>query len=106
MKRTGSIGVKPGRDEREYGRRLVPLAGNRLVRIRARTGIEGITRFRIEQNGNVAPIGYYEPVLSGIAPASAASVEKKADVAEYPEVFGHVGLLVNEPPDPVGLPFT
>jgi hypothetical protein len=22
---------------------------------------------------------------------------KKADVAEYPEVFDHVGLLVNEP---------
>jgi hypothetical protein len=23
--------------------------------------------------------------------------EKKADVAEHPRVFGHVGLLVNEP---------
>jgi hypothetical protein len=23
--------------------------------------------------------------------------KKKADVAEYPQVFGHVGLLVNEP---------
>jgi hypothetical protein len=23
---------------------------------------------------------------------------KKADVAEHPEVFGHVGLLFNEPP--------
>jgi len=23
---------------------------------------------------------------------------KKADVAEHPEVFDHVGLLVNEPP--------
>ena len=24
--------------------------------------------------------------------------KKKADVAEHPQVFGHVGLLVNEPP--------
>ena len=30
---------------------------------------------------------------------------KKADVAEHPEVFGHVGLLVNEPPGQAGLPF-
>ena len=30
---------------------------------------------------------------------------KKADVVEHPEVFDHVGLLGNEPPDPVGLPF-
>jgi hypothetical protein len=26
-------------------------------------------------------------------------------VAEHPEVFDHVGLLVNEPPGPAGLPF-
>jgi hypothetical protein len=30
---------------------------------------------------------------------------KKADVAEHPEVFDHVGLLVNEPPGTAGLPF-
>ena len=30
---------------------------------------------------------------------------EKADVVEHPEVFHHVGLLVNEPPDTVGLPF-
>jgi hypothetical protein len=30
---------------------------------------------------------------------------KKADVAEYPEVFDHVGLLFNEPPGQAGLPF-
>ena len=30
---------------------------------------------------------------------------KKADVAEHPEVFDHVGLLVNEPPGQAGLPF-
>ncbi len=30
---------------------------------------------------------------------------KKADVGEHPEVFGHVGLLANEPPGPAGLPF-
>jgi hypothetical protein len=27
-----------------------------------------------------------------------ASIEKKADMAENPKVFGHVGLLFNEPP--------
>ena len=30
---------------------------------------------------------------------------KKADVTEHPEVFGHVGLLANGPPDLAGLPF-
>jgi hypothetical protein len=28
---------------------------------------------------------------------------KKADVAEHPEVFDHVGLLFNEPPSTTGL---
>ena len=31
---------------------------------------------------------------------------KKADVAEYPAVFDHVGLLVNKPPGTAGLPFS
>jgi len=31
--------------------------------------------------------------------------EKKTDVSEYPEAFEHVGLLVNKPPGPAGLPF-
>ena len=31
--------------------------------------------------------------------------QKKADVAEHPKVFHHVGLLVNEPPGPAGLLF-
>jgi hypothetical protein len=30
---------------------------------------------------------------------------KKADVAKYPKVFDHVGLLVNEPPGKTGLLF-
>ena len=30
---------------------------------------------------------------------------EKADVFEYAEVFEHVGLLFNGPPDTVGLPF-
>jgi uncharacterized membrane protein YagU involved in acid resistance len=30
---------------------------------------------------------------------------KKADVVEHPEVFDHVGLLVNGPPGAAGLPF-
>jgi hypothetical protein len=29
--------------------------------------------------------------------------QKKADVATYPKVFRHVGLLVNEPPGRAGL---
>jgi len=32
-------------------------------------------------------------------------VVKKADVAEHLEVFGHVGLLVNEPLGTAGLLF-
>jgi hypothetical protein len=28
---------------------------------------------------------------------------KKADVAEHPQVFDHVGLLTNEPPGMAGL---
>jgi len=28
---------------------------------------------------------------------------KKADVAEHPKVFDHVGLLANEPPGTAGL---
>ena len=31
--------------------------------------------------------------------------KKKADVSEHPEVFDHVGLLVNEPPGTAGLFF-
>jgi len=31
---------------------------------------------------------------------------KKADVAEHPEEFHHVGLLDNEPPGTAGLPFS
>jgi hypothetical protein len=30
---------------------------------------------------------------------------EKADVAEHPDVFNHVGLLVNEPSSFAGLPF-
>lgn len=33
-------------------------------------------------------------------------VNKKADVAEYPEVFDHVGLLTNEPLGTTGLLFS
>ena len=37
--------------------------------------------------------------------AAALAKAKKADVAEHPEVFDHVGLLVNEPPGKIGLLF-
>jgi hypothetical protein len=36
---------------------------------------------------------------------SAPPLAKKADVVEYPEVFDHVGLLVNGSPGLAGLPF-
>ena len=35
----------------------------------------------------------------------ALRVQKKADVAEFPEGFGHIGLLFNQPPGMAGLPF-
>ena len=35
----------------------------------------------------------------------ATASAKKADVVEYPGVFDHVGLLVNEPPGAAGLLF-
>jgi hypothetical protein len=31
--------------------------------------------------------------------------KQKADAAEHPQVFHHVGLLVNGPPGMAGLPF-
>jgi len=41
-----------------------------------------------------------------LVPSSrAAESKKKADVAEHPEVFDHVGLLVNGLPGAAGLPF-
>jgi hypothetical protein len=38
-------------------------------------------------------------------PLIASIKTKKADVAEHPEVFDHVGLLVNEPSSLAGVPF-
>jgi hypothetical protein len=44
--------------------------------------------------------------VAEIAPRRPAPKQnKKADVAEHPEVFDHVGLLVNEPPGTTGLLF-
>ena len=39
-----------------------------------------------------------------VRPYSITKGEKKADVAEHPEVFDHVGLLVNRPPGTTGVP--
>jgi hypothetical protein len=36
---------------------------------------------------------------------SAILGKKKADVVESPQGFDHVGLLLDEPPGPAGLPF-
>jgi hypothetical protein len=38
-----------------------------------------------------------------LTPASAR--KKKTDVAEHPQVFRHIGLLLNEPPGVARLPF-
>ncbi len=38
-------------------------------------------------------------------PKPRKAAKKKADVVEHPEVFDHVGLLVNEPPKRTGLLF-
>ena len=38
-----------------------------------------------------------KPSVSGFE-RLCATENKKADVAEHPKVFGHVGLLGNEPP--------
>src|SRR5438552_17637774 len=43
----------------------------------------------------------FGPSLGRPAPGA-----KKADVAERPEAFDHVGLLVNGPPGTAGLPFS
>jgi hypothetical protein len=40
-----------------------------------------------------------------VASVSLRRKQKKADMAEHPEAFGHVGLLVNEPPGTAGLLF-
>ena len=40
-----------------------------------------------------------------IAALSRRRRQKKADVGDHPEVFGHVGLLVDRPPGTAELPF-
>jgi hypothetical protein len=40
-----------------------------------------------------------------LRPRRAIQKTKKADVAEHPEVFNHVGLLVNEPSSYAGMLF-
>ena len=49
-------------------------------------------------------------LAQGAAPKSpvgaGAASNKKADVAEYPEVFHHIGLLINGPPGLTEVPFS
>jgi hypothetical protein len=42
-------------------------------------------------------------LFRGDCPHLALSRNKKADVAEHPKVFDHVGLLINEPLGTAGL---
>ena len=46
------------------------------------------------------------PSMPGGRGRSRAATRKKiAEVVEHPEVFDHVGILANEPPELAGLPF-
>ena len=45
------------------------------------------------------------PVAAGDRGAAPRRREKKADLADHLEVSGQVGLLVDGPPGPAGLPF-
>jgi hypothetical protein len=49
--------------------------------------------------------GVVIPLVITQSPAFCVAENKKADVAEYPRVFGHVGLLINERPGTAGLLF-
>jgi hypothetical protein len=44
-------------------------------------------------------------MMQCLSALDASGVIKKADAAEHPEAFSHVGLLVNGPPGTAGLPF-
>jgi hypothetical protein len=50
-------------------------------------------------------VGTDHSIMRGIVAQTVPSQTKKADVAEYPEVFDHVGSLVNEPPSQAGMLF-
>jgi hypothetical protein len=61
-------------------------------------------------NVDVVPksgVNVFARFVSMISPPFLNSTEskKKADVVEHPEVFDHIGLLVNELPSTAGLPF-
>jgi hypothetical protein len=56
----------------------------------------------------VGCLGFWNQALHVLNVAGidgAIAKTKKADVAEHPEVFGHVGLLFDEPPSVTGLLF-
>ena len=68
--------------------------------------------FRDSRHLVVMPLGksdsYHERLFVSPARRPKGAVptkRKKANVVEHPEVFDHVGLLVNEPPGKAGLPF-
>jgi hypothetical protein len=63
-----------------------------------------IVRLLVAKNASVP----WARGLTGVEPSGATppKAEKKADVAEHPEVFDHVGLLVNGLPGTAELPFT
>ena len=52
-------------------------------------------------------IGLFHPVPPSCPrPPGATASETKSRRDEHPGAFGHVGLLVNGPPEEAGLPFT
>ena len=94
-------GPVQGDDQRlvtqDHGHRLGRVAGSLLLESDGRLG----DLLRHGQIGLVHPVPPW-----CLRPAGVTASEKKADVVEHPEAFDHVGLLVNEPPGPAGLPFT
>jgi hypothetical protein len=54
---------------------------------------------------NAKLCGAAASAASGRQDACTTTRTKKADVAEHPKVFDHVGLLSNEPPKTPGLLF-
>ena len=55
------------------------------------------------RRGALPGAGVHQRAEDQLAVRGVETRTKKADVAEYPQVFDHVGLLFNEPPGTAGL---
>jgi hypothetical protein len=78
---------------------LTPLADNSAAR--------GLNKLNIDPRADRLLSSLRSDCRWGKEPfcrSTAGDKNKKNDVAEYRKAFGHVGLLVNKPPGPAGLP--